>query len=39
MANKDYYQILGVEKNRTWNQGERVLIQDIYGLDWYKMYF
>lgn len=32
-------QILGVGKNRTWNQGERVLIQDIYGLDWYKMYF
>lgn len=32
-------QILGLEKNRTWNQGERVLIQDIYRLDWYKMYF
>lgn len=31
--------LLGIEKNRTWNKGERVLIQDIYSLDWYNMKF
>lgn len=32
-------QLLGVEGNRTWNQGERRLIQEIYGLNWYDMRF
>ena len=31
--------LFGVENNRTWNQGERKLIQQIYGLDWYNMRF
>jgi adenylate cyclase class 2 len=29
--------LLGLEKNRTWAKGERILIQEIYGLDWYDM--
>lgn len=36
---KEAMELLGVEKNRTWAQGERVLIQEIYGLDWYDMRF
>ncbi|HUO56478.1 MAG TPA: CYTH domain-containing protein [Candidatus Paceibacterota bacterium] len=31
--------LLGVEKNRTWAEGERLLIQNVYGLDWYDMRF
>jgi adenylate cyclase class 2 len=31
--------LLGLEKNRTWAKGERILIQEIYGLDWYQMRF
>lgn len=31
--------LLGLEKNRTWAKGERILIQDIYHLDWYEMRF
>ena len=31
--------LLGLEKNRTWAQGELILIQKIYGLDWYDMRF
>jgi len=31
--------LLGLGKNRTWAKGERVLIQDIYKLDWYNMKF
>lgn len=31
--------LLGIENNRTWNDGERTLIQDVYGLDWYDMKF
>ncbi len=31
--------LLGLEENKTWAQGERLLIQDIYGLDWYQMRF
>lgn len=32
-------ELLGVKANRTWNEGERKLIQNIYGLDWYDMRF
>lgn len=32
-------QLLGVQNNRTWNKGERTLIQQIYNLDWYDMRF
>ena len=31
--------LLGLEKNRTWAEGERTLIQNIYKLDWYSMKF
>ncbi len=31
--------LLGVENNQTWNKGERILIQDVYHLDWYDMRF
>ncbi len=31
--------LLGLENNRTWAKGERTLIQDIYGRDWYDMRF
>lgn len=31
--------LLGLEGHRTWAEGERRLIQDVYGLDWYSMYF
>ncbi len=31
--------LLGLEKNKTWAKGERILIQDTYGLDWYDMRF
>ncbi len=31
--------LLEIEKNRTWAKGERILIQDTYGLDWYDMKF
>lgn len=31
--------LLGLEKNRTWAKGERILIQETYGLDWYEMRF
>ncbi|MGB7957795.1 MAG: CYTH domain-containing protein [Minisyncoccia bacterium] len=30
---------LGLQKNRTWAKGERILIQEVYGLDWYDMKF
>ena len=31
--------LLGLEKNRTWAEGERILIQKVYELDWYEMRF
>lgn len=31
--------LLGVDRHRTWAEGERTLIQQIYGLDWYDMQF
>ena len=32
-------QLLGLKDNRTWAKGERMLIQDIYKLNWYEMRF
>lgn len=31
--------LLGTAEHRTWAEGERTLIQKIYGLDWYEMRF
>ncbi|MES2088228.1 MAG: CYTH domain-containing protein [Patescibacteria group bacterium] len=31
--------LLDLAKNRTWAKGERILIQEIYKLDWYDMKF
>lgn len=31
--------LLSIANNRTWNEGERTLIQDIYGLNWYDLRF
>lgn len=31
--------LLGLESNRTWAEGERKLVQDVYTLDWYSMKF
>ena len=31
--------LLGLEKNKTWAKGERILIQEVYKLDWYSMRF
>ena len=31
--------LLGLEKNRTWAEGERKLVQQVYSLDWYSMKF
>jgi adenylate cyclase, class 2 len=31
--------LLGLEDHRTWEKGERTLIQEVYGLDWYSMEF
>ena|SRR3989338_8252176 len=31
--------LLGLGNNRTWEKGERILIQEVYGLDWYNMNF
>ena len=36
---KEAMTILGLENNPTWAKGERILIQDTYGLDWYDMRF
>jgi adenylate cyclase class 2 len=36
---KEAMKMLGIENNRTWNDGERTLIFDVYGLDWYEMRF
>lgn len=30
---------LGLQESKTWADGERTLIQNIYGLDWYDMKF
>lgn len=31
--------LLGLTAHKTWAKGERILIQEVYGLDWYKMNF
>ena len=36
---KKAIELLGLENNKTWEKGERILIQEVYGLDWYKMNF
>jgi len=36
---KEAMSLLGLENNKTWAKGERILIQDTYGLDWYDMKF
>jgi len=36
---KEAMKLLGVLDNRTWNKGERILIQEIYNIDWYDMRF
>lgn len=36
---KEAITLLNLENNRTWAKGERILIQDTYGLDWYEMRF
>ncbi len=36
---KEAMKLLGIENNKTWAEGERTLIQDIYLLDWYDMKF
>ena len=36
---KKAIKLLSLEDNRTWAQGERTLIQDVYKLDWYNMKF
>lgn len=36
---KEAIVLLGLKKNRTWANGERILIQGVYGLDWYDMRF
>ena len=36
---KEAMSLLGIEKNKTWAKGERILIQDTYKLDWYDMKF
>ena len=36
---KEAIKLLGLENNKTWAKGERILIQDVYNLDWYNMKF
>jgi len=36
---KEGMKLLGLESNRTYAKGERTLIQEVYGLDWYNMKF
>jgi adenylate cyclase class 2 len=36
---KEAVALLGLENNQTWAKGERILIQDVYKLDWYDMRF
>ena len=36
---KEAIKLLHLEKNKTWAKGERILIQNIYNLDWYDMRF
>ncbi len=36
---KEAISLLNLDSNKTWAKGERILIQDTYGLDWYNMRF
>ena len=36
---KEAMALLGVSENRTWAKGERLLIEEIFSLDWYDMKF
>jgi adenylate cyclase class 2 len=36
---KEAMELLGISDNHTWNEGERILIQQVYHLDWYHMRF
>jgi len=36
---KEGMKLLGLENNRTYAKGERILIKEVYGLDWYNMKF
>jgi adenylate cyclase class 2 len=36
---KEAVKMLDLETHKTWAKGERILIQEIYNLDWYKMNF
>jgi adenylate cyclase class 2 len=36
---KEAIKLLDLGNNKTWAKGERILIQDTYGLDWYNMKF
>jgi adenylate cyclase class 2 len=36
---KEAIKLLHMENNKTWADGERTLIQDVYNLDWYNMKF
>jgi adenylate cyclase class 2 len=36
---KEAMGLLGIENNPTWANGERILIQETYKLDWYDMKF
>jgi len=36
---KEAMELLGIKNNPTWANGERILIQDTYKLDWYDMRF
>jgi adenylate cyclase class 2 len=36
---KEAISLLLLEQNKTWAKGERILIQDVYSLDWYDMKF
>jgi adenylate cyclase class 2 len=36
---KEAIKLLGIEGNKTWAEGERILIQSVYNLDWYNMSF
>ena len=36
---KEAITLLGLENHNTWEKGERILIQEVYSLDWYNMKF
>jgi adenylate cyclase, class 2 len=36
---KEAIKLLNIENNRTWADGERTLIDNVYKLDWYNMNF